>query len=194
MLKKWFLAGLMVIVPFVVTVFVLHQVFIFMDSILGVMLNKFVFTRYLGFTVPGVGLILLLLLILVVGAVASLATARLFGGLEAFFLKLPFVGKIYLPVKNIAGFLFKQEKPAFKKVVMLEYPLKGVYSIGFITNEGQSPMSQATGKNIVNVFVSSSPSPLTGFTVFVPREELIYLPVSVEEAMRLIVSGGMLNP
>ena len=194
MIKKWFWTGLMVIVPIVVTVFVLHQLFLVFDSILGVAINKLVFAKYLGFRIPGVGIILLLLSILLIGAFASFVTSKVARGFESFFLKLPFVDKIYLPVKKIAGFLFTKEKFAFKKVVLVEYPRNGIYSIGFITNESDSLISEKAGKKLINVFVSSSPSPLTGFTVFVPQDELIELPISVEEAMQIVVSGGMLNP
>lgn len=192
-IRKWFLAGLLVIAPLGLTIFVLIFLFTNVDKILGRVVNGYL-VDLLGFSIPGTGLILLALLILTVGAFASLATAKVVRYFEELFLHLPLVNRIYSPLKQIAGFLFNEKKPAFKKVVLVEYPLAGTYSIGFITNEEDSLIDKAVGKKLTNVFISSSPSPVTGFTIFVPEEELIHLPISVEEAMRLVVSGGMLNP
>lgn len=192
-IRKWFLAGLLVIAPLGLTIFVLQLLFSNVDKILGQVVNKY-FVEQFGFSVPGTGLILLLILVLFVGALASLATAKVVRYFEDLFLRLPLVNKIYGPLKQIAGFLFAERKTAFKKVVLVEYPLKGTYSIGFITNEEDSIIDKTVGKKLINVFISSSPSPVTGFTIFVPEEELIHMSISVEEAMRLVVSGGMLNP
>lgn len=193
MLKKWFFAGLLVIVPAAFTIYVLQLIFVSLDKILGKTINATIH-HYTGITIPGIGLLILVLLVLIVGALASFATAKIIRHFENLFLRLPLVNKIYAPVKQISGFLFGKRKTAFKKVVLVEYPKKEVYSIGFITNEEASIMDEKVGKKLINVFVSSSPSPVTGFTIFVPEEELIHLPISVEEAMRLVVSGGMLNP
>lgn len=192
-IRKWFLAGLLVIAPLGLTIFVLIILFTNVDKILGRMVNGYLIDKF-GFSVPGTGLILLLLLVVIVGAFASLATAKVIRYFEDIFLRMPFINKIYGPLKQIAGFLFNEKKTAFKKVVLVEYPLKGTYSIGFITNEEDSVIDKAVGKKLINVFISSSPSPVTGFTIFVPEDELVHLPISVEEAMRLVVSGGMLNP
>ena len=82
----------------------------------------------------------------------------------------------------------------FKQVVLMEYPRKGIYSIGFITNKSSSKITEKTGKKLVNVFIPSSPSPLTGFTIIAPEEEAISLDITIEEATRILVSGGMVNP
>ena len=82
----------------------------------------------------------------------------------------------------------------FKRVVLIEYPKKGVYALGFLTNDSSLTIDEATGKHILSIFVPSSPGPLTGFTLFVPEEEVIFLDITIEEAMRLIVSGGMITP
>ena len=193
MLRRWFLTGLAVLIPIVITVYVIAGLFRFADGILGKYINHYVYL-YFGVTLPGLGIIFSIIIILFVGALASFARLRMFKKLELFFLKFPLVGKIYNPSKRIVGFLFSQQKPAFKKVVLVEYPRKGVYSLGFITNETSSKVTEKTGKKMLNVYISSSPSPLTGFTLLVPEEEVIFLDITVEEAMRIIISGGMVNP
>jgi uncharacterized membrane protein len=193
MFKRWFLAGLVVIVPIAVTVFVLNWLFLLLDGFFGPLINRLL-SRYLDFRIPGIGLVFLVLLIMLVGAFASFVTGKFFRQIEAFFLRLPFVDKIYIPVKKIVAFLFVEQKPAFKKVVLVEYPRKGIYSLGFVTNDDSIHVSDAAGRKVINVFIASSPSPLTGFLTFVPEDELIPLFITVEDAVRLIVSGGMLTP
>ena len=91
-------------------------------------------------------------------------------------------------------FLFLKESARLQKVVLVEYPRKGIYSIGFVTNESSDRFRNKIGKKLYNVFIGSSPSPVTGFTIIVPEDELIFLDISVEEALKIIVSGGMINP
>lgn len=191
--RRWFFTGLAVLVPIAITVYVIVGVFQFADGILGKYINRYVYL-YFGYKIPGLGIIFSILIILFVGAFGSLIRLRIFKRLERLFLKFPLVGKIYNPTKRIVNFLFLQEKPVFKHVALVEYPRKGIYSIGFITNESSKMINQKTAKRMVNVFIPSSPSPLTGFTLIVPEEEIIYLDITVEEASRIVVSGGMLNP
>jgi len=119
---------------------------------------------------------------------------RLLKAIEAFFSKLPLVSKIYFPIKKILEFLFLNSEKRFKEAVLVEYPRKGVYSLGFITNRADKNFEKRLNKNFYNVFIPSSPSPLTGFMIVVPEEEIIFLNISIEEAISLIVSGGLLNP
>ncbi len=193
MIKRWFIAGLAVIVPIVITIFVIVQLFQFADGILGKYINRYIYL-YFGYEIPGLGIIFSVLIILLVGAIASFAKFRFFKHIENIFLKNPLVGKIYNPVKRIVAFLFTQEKAMFRRAVLIEYPRKGVYSIGFVTNKSSEKIRNKLDKEMVNVFISSSPSPLTGFTLIVPKDEVIFLDISVEEASRIIVSGGMVNP
>ncbi|MFH1318919.1 MAG: DUF502 domain-containing protein [Candidatus Omnitrophota bacterium] len=109
-------------------------------------------------------------------------------------LKLPLIDKIYPPIKRIVDFLFFPPKKKFKSAVLVEYPRKGIYSIGFLTNESYSSFEEKIGKKLYNIFMPSSPSPLTGFTIIVPESDLIFLDVGVDEAIKMIVSGGLLNP
>lgn len=192
-MRRIFLTGLAAIIPFVITIYVIVGLFHFADNILGVYINSYL-ERHVGYGVPGIGIILTLLTIFLLGGIIRLSRMRFHRWVETLFLRIPFVHKIYFPVKHIINFLFFEPNRAFQKVVLLEYPRKGVYSIGFVTSiSGQSFFDQ-TGRETYNVFVPSSPSPVTGFMLVVPKEELKFLDISVEQAIRLIVSGGFLNP
>lgn len=192
MLKRLFFTGLTVLIPIVITIYVMVGLFQFADGILGKYINHYAYLHF-GYTVPGLGLIFSILIIFLVGIFGSFLRLRLFKNLERTVLKFPLVGKIYNPIKRIVNFLFYQERPSFKKVALIQYPRKGVYSIGFVTNESSEQINSKTGKKMLNIFIPSSPSPITGFTLIVPEEEVIFIDMSMEEAMRMLVSGGMVD-
>ena len=107
--------------------------------------------------------------------------------------RFPLVRHIYPSVKQIIVFLFASQRQAFKKVVLVEYPRCGIWSLGFVTNEGFKEAKDKTGQDLLNIFIPSSPGPLTGFFVIIPRQEVLFLEISIEEAIKLLVSGGLLN-
>lgn len=193
MLRRWFISGVVVLIPIILTIYIIGALINFADKFIGNFINK-VFSAYFGWSLPGLGIIFSFFIILFVGIIASFAKFKFIKGIEAFFLRMPLVSKIYPPLKRIVNFLFSSERPVFKRVVLIEYPRKGIYSLGFVTNESYSNIQEKTGRKMLNVFVPSSPSPLTGFTVIISEEEVIFLDIKVEEATQIIVSGGMLNP
>ncbi|MFC1514755.1 DUF502 domain-containing protein [Candidatus Omnitrophota bacterium] len=193
MLKRWFFTGLTVLIPIVITIYVISLLFRFADGILGGYINHYV-SLHFGYKVPGLGIIFSLLIILLVGAFGSFLRFRLFKNLESMVMRFPLVGKIYSPAKRIVNLLFRQQKDSFKNVVLVEYPRKGVYSIGLVTNDASDEINRKLSRRMINLFIPSSPSPLTGFTLIVPEEEVTFLDMSVEEAIRMLVSGGMVEP
>jgi len=110
------------------------------------------------------------------------------------FLKMPLINKIYSPIRKIVNFLFFPPQKSFKSTVLVEYPRKGVYSIGFVTNENSMEFKEKAGRKFYNVFIPSSPSPLTGFTIIVEDKDLIILNIGADEAVKSVVSGGLINP
>ena len=192
-MRRLFFLGLMAIVPVVLTIYVIIGIFEFADNFLGKFINRYLAT-YFGYTFPGLSIIITFLLILFVGILVRISRMRLLKAIETFFSKLPLVSKIYFPIKKIVEFLFLNSEKKFKEAVLVEYPRKGVYSLGFITNRADKNFEKRLNKNFYNVFIPSSPSPLTGFMIVVPEEEIIFLNISIEEAISLIVSGGLLNP
>jgi uncharacterized membrane protein len=191
-LRRYFITGLATLLPAVVTLYLLLVVFRFADGLLGRFINRYWLATY-GYEIPGLGLVMTVLLILAVGILSShLFGQFLFRGMEAWFGNLPFIRRIYQPVKQLASFLFDQgeEHAAFRRVVLVSYPRVGVYSIAFVTNETTTTILGAS-RTLLTVLIPTPPSPLTGPVIFVPKEEAIPLTMSVEEAFKLIVSGGI---
>jgi len=109
-------------------------------------------------------------------------------------LKFPLVRQIYPATKQIVQSFFSQEHSAFKKVVLVEYPSKGIWSIGFITNESFKEAQEKVGEELMHVFIATTPSPFSGFLVLVPKKDVKFLEMSVEDGIKLIVSGGIVKP
>ena len=192
--RKYFVSGLLAFLPLALSVFLFLWVIGFADGLLGKYIHPFM-KSYLGIYIPGLGLILGILLIILIGFVVT----RYFGmklqqAVEKLFLKLPFFRQVYPAVKEIADFFFSRGKLKFKTVVFVEYPRKGIYSFGFLTNESSKRINDHAGREMCNVFVPSAPGPLTGFVMLVPRNEIIFTDITVEEAFRFIMSGGVVNP
>lgn len=186
----YFVAGLLVILPLFLSIHILFFLFRFADGILG----KFIKER-LGFYIPGLGLVFSLVTVTVFGFLSTLFLGRyLYNLIDKIFRNFPLIRHIYPSIKNIFEFLFSKEHLSFKKAVLVRYPTKESWTIGFITNEGFKESVEKTKKNLLNIFVPFSPNPITGFLVFAPSEDVIFLDISIEEAMKLVVSGGLLNP
>jgi len=193
MIKKIFVTGLTASIPLVITIYLVYGLFHFADSILGKYINEF-FYEYIGYEVPGLGILIAVLLIFFLGLVLRLSRMKIFRWTERLFFRIPLVNKIYFPVKRIVDFLFFPPQKNFRSAVLVEYPRKGVYSLGFLTNENTIAFKERGTKKLCNVYMPSSPSPITGFIIIVEEKDLIPLDIGVEEAIRLIVSGGLINP
>lgn len=193
-LRRYFITGLIVILPLVATIYILVGIFNFSDRLLGRFINEYL-EKTIGFYIPGLGLLLFLTIILLVGfLVTNILFKRLLFRLEILFLKFPLIRQIYPAAKKIVEYLFSKDKPAFKKVVIVEYPRKGIWSIGFITNEAMKDAEDKTHQELLNVFIPSTPNPMTGYFIFVPKNDAVFLDISVEDGLKMIVSGGVFNP
>lgn len=190
-LRGYFLSGLAVLLPIVVSGWVLLAVFQFADGLLGRHL-----TRWLGYQIPGIGLLLTICLVLLTGVFAThFFGRRLFLVLERLVVRLPIVRQVYPPAKQMTDMLFGKAQPsAFSRVVLVQYPAKGVYAVGFVTNESVPQIDRLFGKPMVAVLMPTTPTPLSGYFVYVPREEVVPLDLSLEEGLKLVISGGVIQP
>ena len=192
--RKYFFSGLTVFLPFVLTIYVSVWLLNFFESILGKYLKPFFLHNY-DFYFWGLGILILVLIILFCGFLAANYFGRAAHALtEKVFLRIPLLGNIYPAFKEIARFLFREQPSNFEQVVMVEWPRKGVYIIGFLTNMSSPKISAKVGKKMYNVLIPSVPNPLTGFVILVPEDEIIFLRTTVEEAIKIVVSGGVVNP
>jgi uncharacterized membrane protein len=193
-LRRYFLSGLVVFLPLSLTIYLFFLTLELADSFLGQYIEPY-FAREFGFYFRGISILICILIIFLIGFfVTNFLGKRIFAAFEALLLRLPFFRQVYPAIKEISHFLFATKRAAFKQVILLEYPRKGLYSIGFITNDTSKKLYEKTGQELCNVFVPSAPGPLTGYVILVPRNEITPLDISVEEAVRFIVSGGVVNP
>ena len=193
-LKRYFITGFVVVVPVFLTIYVLVILFQFVDGILGRFLNIYL-KKTLGFYIPGLGFLLFFIIIALTGFSAGRFFGRkIFPRLEKWFSGLPVINLIYPAFKQIVSFIAAQKELGFKKVVLVEYPSKGLWSLAFLTNDEFKKMSDLSGREMVSVFVPSSPNPLTGYVIFVAKEELKFSDIAVSDALKIIISCGVFKP
>jgi uncharacterized membrane protein len=190
--------GILILIPVAVTGFVLVQIFRLMDGLFAPVVSR-VLGRALGAEapvhIPGLGLLLTLLLILVIGWLSTnVAGRRVLRSGERLVLRLPVARSIYGATKGILEALSKDQGEAFKRVVLVEYPKKDLFAIGFVTGGARWGQINERLSDLLLVFVPTTPNPTSGFLLLVPRAEAIDLPVTVEEGVRMVVSGGILLP
>ena len=204
-MRNYFISGMIIFLPLTLTVVLIIWGLTSLDAWLGNVLQPIIADRYgEDFYFTGVYrvafhtlcVVLLIYIIILIGMFArNFVGQKVYDIFEQMLVKLPFFRQLYPAFKEIAIFLFSRERlVSFKQVVMLEYPRKGIYSVGFLTNDAPPQVKDVIKKDLCNVFISTSPSPLTGFTVIIPRKELIFLDISIEAAFKFILSGGVVNP
>jgi len=195
-LKNYFLTGLLVVVPVAMTVLVIRWLVHFLDSMLKSMLPEVLRPEVLyGLPVPGIGLLATLLLILLIGVLAANIFGRsLVSFSERIVDRIPLVKGIYTLFKQVSDTVLKRDRGAFRKVVLIEYPRKGIWAVAFVTGVSEGEVQLVTAQKLVNVFVPTTPNPTSGFYILVPEADLIVLKMTVEEAFKLIISGGMVSP
>lgn len=194
-LRRYLVAGLLVWLPILVTVLVLKFLIDLVDSSLLLLPAAIQPEGLIGFRIPGLGILLSGAVLLVTGMVVT----NLFGrGMvklwEGLLGRIPFVRAIYSASKQLAETLFSGTGKSFRKVVMVRYPHAGAWALAFLTGDGLVEASARTGRDLVNVFVPTTPNPTSGFFIMVPREEMIELEMSVDTGIRLILSAGAVVP
>jgi uncharacterized membrane protein len=195
--RRILLAGLLILAPLALTIFVLVQVFRWMDGIFAPLIDR-VLSQALqqpGVHVPGLGLLLTFLLVLVLGWLSTnVVGRRILLFFEALVRRIPVAKSIYGATKGILEAVSHDQGEAFKRVVLVEYPKKDIFAIGFVTGGARWGAIAPRFSDLLLVFVPTTPNPTSGFLLLVPRAEAIELPVSVEEGIRMVISGGILLP
>ncbi len=191
-LKRYFLTGLLVITPIWGTVLILKTLFVTVDGILGDVLAKFVTPDYY---VPGLGILTLILLIFTTGLLATnFIGGRIVKLWEDWLHRVPVVRGIYATLKSMMDILSFKDKEKYNRVVLIQFPKDGHYCFAFVTGMTQGEVQEVSSEPLVNVYVPTSPNPTSGYFLLVPEKEVVPLNISVEEAMKLIVSGGLYSP
>ena len=189
-LRRLFLSGLVVLLPSIVTLYVLYFTFNIIDSFIGSLLKL-----WLGHAVPGLGFLVTLLVILAAGLVATnVLGKKLLSLVDNAFLQLPVIKPIYAASKQMIDAFTAKRSQLFQSVVLVEYPRRGIYAVGFLTGKGSAEIREKIKKEVVPVFIPTTPNPTSGFLLLVPGDELIHLEMPVEEALKMIISGGVITP
>ena len=192
-LRAWFFTGLLVTAPVLLTVYITWAAIKLIDSQFSKLLPGFE-TSILG-NVPGVGLLIGTILITLIGAIAAGFMGRYIIRLgEAILNRMPVVRSIYGATKQILETVISTQSDAFREVVLVEYPRKKLWVIGFVTGNTKGEVAGRISSSMVNVFVPTTPNPTSGFLLFCPREDVIFLRMNVEEAVKLVVSAGIVTP
>ena len=194
-LRRYLVAGLLVWIPLGVTVFILRVLIGLMDRTLLLIPAQYRPEEWLGFTVPGLGLLLTVLVLLVTGLLAANIVGRSMVGLwESLLDRIPVVRSVYSAAKNFAEIVFSDSGQSFKKVLLIEYPRKGVYSLAFQTATNLGEVQARTGEEMICTFVPTTPNPTSGYIIIVPKKDIIELDMEIDEALKMIISLGVIVP
>ncbi len=194
-LRRYLVAGILVWVPLAVTYLLLKFAVNIMDRTLLLIPAPYRPDALLGFHVPGLGVILAVVVLLLTGLLAANFVGRAFvGGWESLMDRIPFVRAIYSGAKNFAELVFSDSSQSFKKVLLIEYPRKGVYSLAFQTATDLGEVQGRTGGEVVCCFVPTTPNPTSGLIIIVPKKDIIVLDMDVDEALKMIISLGVVIP
>ena len=195
-LQRYFLAGLVAVVPISLTVLVVRWTITLMDQLL----LRFIPERFrpevlFGFALPGIGLLATFLLILLVGVLVTNYFGRSLLHLsERIMGRIPLVKGIFSLFKQVADTVLSADRQGFRKVVLIEYPRRGLWSVGFVTGTSQGEVQRVIDQRTINVFMPTTPNPTSGYYILVPEEDALELNMTVDEAFKLIISGGMVSP
>jgi uncharacterized membrane protein len=195
-LRNYFLAGILVTAPIAITIYVTWGFLKFLDRKITPLIPEIYNPNtYLPVDIPGLGLIVAITFFVIIGWL----TRNFFGRLlvrvsENIVNRVPVINTIYGAIKQIFETVMASKSDAFKEVVMFEYPRKGIWVLGFVTGVTKGEVKTMTKEDTVNIFVPTTPNPTSGFLLFLPKKDLTYMKMSVEDGIKMIVSGGIITP
>ena len=194
-LRRWLLAGLLVLAPLMITVWVLNWIIGTLDQTLQILPAQWQPDFLLGIHIPGFGVLLALLIVLVIGAVASnFMGRRLVSWWDALLGRIPIVRSIYSSVKQVSDTLFSENGNAFRKAVLVQWPRPGVWTIAFQTGTPGGDVANHLPDDYLSVYVPTTPNPTGGYFVMLKRSDCIELAMSVDEALTYVISMGVVVP
>ena len=194
-IRSYFFTGILVTAPIVITFWIVISLMNIFDGLITPLIpDKYNPNSYFPTDIPGIGLIVLVSFLIIVGFL----TANIFGRWlvkisESFFQNLPFIKFFYKTIKQILETVLNSKSNAFRKAVLIEYPRKGLWVIGFSTGECKGEVSKNVKTKMINVFVPTTPNPTSGFLLIVPEKDIKYLNIPVDEAIKIVISAGVIK-
>jgi uncharacterized membrane protein len=197
--RRYIIAGLLVWLPLAVTYqllkFVVGQMDRWLDSFLAWLPASYHPDQVLGIAIPGLGVIFTFLLLVITGMLAANFVGRAFvNGWESLLDRIPVVRAVYSAVKKFAEMVFSDSSRSFKNVLLIQYPREGLYSLAFQTSDELGEVQGRTGEEVICTFVPTTPNPTSGFIIIVPKRDVIVLDMEVDEALKMIISLGVVVP
>ena len=194
--RAYFFAGILVIAPISITLYLAWLFIGFVDSKITPLIPlKYNPETYLPFALPGLGLLILVLALMLTGAMTAGFMGRVWMRFtERLLARMPVIRNIYSAVKQIFETVLADKSAAFREAVLVEYPRRGIWAIAFITGRTEGEVQNITEEECINIFLPTTPNPTSGFLLFVPKKDLISLSMTVEEAIKMVISGGIITP
>lgn len=193
--RRYLIAGLLVWVPLIVTGLIIKFLVDLLDFTILLLPPSWRPEAILGFSVPGTGVLVAIVIVFLTGIVAAnIAGRKLFDLGEAIVDRIPLVRSIYSAVKQVMQSLFNNGGQSFRRVLMVQYPREGLWTLGFQTGVGVGEVQQRTDQDVITVFIPTTPNPTSGFVIMVPRGDAIELDMSVEDGLKFVMSLGVVAP
>lgn len=195
-LRAYLFAGILVTAPIFITFYLAWLFVTFVDSKITPLIPSIYNPEtYLPFALPGLGLLVLIIALMIVGALTAGFVGRLWIRFsEQILSQMPVIRNVYSAVKQILETVLAQQSNAFREAILIEYPRRGIWAIGFITGHTEGEVQNLTEEECINVFLPTTPNPTSGFLLFVPVKDVVPLSMSVEEAIKMVISGGIVTP
>lgn len=194
-LRSYLLAGLLVWLPLVATLLVIRFIVGIMDTTLSYLPHAYQPEQLIGFQIPGLGVLLTIVVLLTTGVlVTNFLGSRIVQFGESVVDRIPLVRNIYKAVKQVLQSLFSTGSQSFRQVLLVEYPRSGLWSVAFQTGNVATELNEKTGLDLLTVFIPTTPNPTSGFLIMVPKTDVILLDLSIDDALKLVISLGVVQP
>lgn len=196
-LRAYFFTGILVTAPVSITFYMAYKIILWIDVGVSKLLPPQLKTYYneLPFTIPGLGVIVLIVSMIVIGMFAAGFVGSFFIRLGDWIVKkMPVISSVYSLLKQVFETFLSNKSQAFSQVVLLEYPRKGIWILGFVSTDTGGEVKRILDREMVNVFIPTTPNPTSGFLIFVPKEDVVFLNMTVEEGLKFVISGGIVAP
>jgi len=195
-LRTYFFAGILITAPVSLTIYLAWLFIRFVDEqVFSVIPQGYNPETYLPFSIAGIGLLLALVFLTLIGALTAGIIGRALNHLfEGILNRLPVIRSLYGAIKQIMETVLANKSSAFRECVLIEYPRKGMWTLGFITGTTKGEVQEKTAEEVINVFVPTTPNPTSGYFVIVPAQDIIRLKMPIEDGLKLVVSGGIVTP
>ena len=194
--RRFFFTGFLVTAPILITLYVTWIVITFIDAKVAGLLPEYLdFRKAFPYQIPGIGLLIVIIFITFVGSLTpGLIGRTLLKAGESIVSRMPVVRSMYSAIKQIMETVMSTNSNSFREVVLVEYPRKKIWVIGFVTGETKGEVQTLKDETLINVFIPTTPNPTSGFLLFVPKKDLIYMKMKVEDAVKMVISGGIVTP